>query len=780
MRKVILLLVFFLVVVFPFSFFIIRYSLSPLALADDVVNITASIKPKPTDIELSITTSSPANGTNFIEEEEVTVTVTYRSLIPEAQSLLLEANWPQGRINNSPTNLTDALEYVAGSATTSEGGTVPVIDLQNNTVTWDINSVVGTANSKSVSFKLVVDADLNTNDRIYNDLVLAGTFGGVILSDQTTTITIQGEVAGPTSTPGPGPSATTTPATPTPLLAITPLTLQNVSLVQVTNNSVILEFNTTPATTYTLSYGKTVNKLTQKIKGLTATTLHQVTISPLENNTQYYFQIRLQDNKSRSLVSDLYTFTTASEAKHFVVSEKQSSVMWQQLILATGKVQNVILPKEILTTINVNVQNPGTIEKVVAKFESSKVLGIFFPKERGPTKETTLTQILPGIFYGVLFSPEELGEYQITLQISDIYGGYYSQALPYSIYVSKPLYVYNEHNQQPVEKAKIKIFKYDAHTKLFQPFEESLGLPQYTDAQGQLNLSLPTGQYLLEVSAAGYHPLKNIHYELNAETQGYPQIGITTSNRLIDRLAYYQEAITDLAHYSYKVSDTLSLSRRAYSSLLKISQAILIVVGFLLLSLRLHIGLLGLPLFFWEWLTHFIRRLLKIEERRARFRIFETNNQHKAIPGVRVHIHDSNNQTVLKTKSNVLGEFFIPKSKINKNDFPLTIVFYKKHYIAYSVKINQDTFMSQEEIKLRMEKEEIKFDTVFRSLDLFKEFALVIVSDTFVFLTVIVSVLIVKNYGFWANWPFLFSAFFMMIFWALYVKKIWEYQLQVE
>jgi len=160
-----------------------------------------------------------------------------------------------------------------------------------------------------------------------NGNVPVGTYSGyqrLIASDMSVyalipvTVTVTDKVmATPTPTPIPTINPTNTPRpTPTPTLVPTPtptsqpILFSNISAGGTSKSTELISWNTFPAGTTQVAYGNSIilNKVTVEDKIFS--TFHTVTLSNLQKNTKYYYQVISRDAFGTRYVSAINTFTT--------------------------------------------------------------------------------------------------------------------------------------------------------------------------------------------------------------------------------------------------------------------------------------------------------------------------------------------------------------------------------------------------------------------------------------------------------------------------------------
>lgn len=143
------------------SLFIVRQN----SAVDHNLYVTAAVEPTVNDFSVAISASEP-EGSEIYPTQVITFTLQY-SVIPNTGfPMTLVASWEEGLIEGSGSNYVDVYDYVIGSATTANQGAVPVVDLLNKTITWDISRVDYSAVPHEVSFDLQVKSSFLTTNRI--------------------------------------------------------------------------------------------------------------------------------------------------------------------------------------------------------------------------------------------------------------------------------------------------------------------------------------------------------------------------------------------------------------------------------------------------------------------------------------------------------------------------------------------------------------------------------------------------------------------------------------
>src|SRR6266568_7184064 len=137
--------------IFSLLFFLNLISLifNPLVNADQTV--TASVPPRTADYQFDFV---PSDGQTTVRQgSTLTYQITYgakqTAAFPTANTSIV-VDWS----NDKAPNNADLLEYVNGSATTAYGGSVPVVDLINRTITWTIPNLPAGTTDQAVTFQV--------------------------------------------------------------------------------------------------------------------------------------------------------------------------------------------------------------------------------------------------------------------------------------------------------------------------------------------------------------------------------------------------------------------------------------------------------------------------------------------------------------------------------------------------------------------------------------------------------------------------------------------------
>ncbi len=542
----------------------------------DYVDVAASIPPKPSDAEF-VLSGNPEIGVQLKEDDIVTVDIKYRSKLSYGQEAEITAQWEEGLISGTESNYIDIFDYVVGSAETADDGTVPIINLQNQSVTWSFSQLEPTENLQTVSFQLQVRNDIPTSELITADInAHMSLLGNVLQTEEIsyniektiyptstptptntltptptstitptpppTTITIQPTTTpGPTSTPTSSPTATSTPTiSPTPTIT-EKLKFESIQIQTITNNYVEILFSINKLTNYEIVWGLNTKNLTEKMSTLTPQKKHLAKIENLNPETNYYFQITIIDQQGNQLNSDIFTFKTAAEDKKLIIPPDKITITSDDLYLSNPEAKTILISNNQKLSLAISVEEAEKIKQIFAKITQPNVLGLNSLKQPPAIEKTELIETSPGNFTGHLQIPKQIGKYQISLEITSTKGNYLTQTLPYQVYSSSPLKIINAKSGRPIENVDIKIFKYDQKSKNYLDFLKSFSLIRHTNHLGELPISLPAGKYKFEVNAPGFKP-EIYQLELETRLSNYPLIELTPAWSITETKKYFLQS----------------------------------------------------------------------------------------------------------------------------------------------------------------------------------------------------------------------------------------------
>lgn len=587
-------------------FFTAGFGLVLKAQTSDDVDITATVPATPSDIDFSFS-GSVTPGSILNDGDQVDLTTQYRSNLNNPQPFKIVNSWDEGTISGGGT--IDVFEYVVGSGTTSSDGTVPVIDLQARTVTWDIPSLAPSAEYRSVIFSLKVREDLTTESQISVTTRSTGSMFDILLHQEeidyyvqhiatptptptltntptptpTPTILITGTptpmalatatpTAGPTNTPGPGPTNTPGPTstptiTPTPTTILKPLSFTSLKLTEVSSSTAKVLFKASQKASFIFRYGLTKTSLSESLVGLSKEKRHLVELDNLKPDTRYYFRVEIANERGEQVISDIFTFKTSLAEGVFTITKNNFSIYSEGMLLTGDLVDNLVVSNKSPLTIVLQIDNPEEILSIHAQIVNSKVLGINNFKMSPKNGWVELVELLPGVFSGTISAPSQYCDCQLVLEIKDIYGSFYTTEVPYQLHLSLPLKVLNQKNNRPIENVSLSIFKYQESREGYALLKESLPFNNHTDHNGEVSLALPSGKYLIKTSMVGYAP-ETTEIDLGVSNLSYPVIFLKRAGFLSGWVSYYREVIKETVSFVFYYGGEFSVSgnaRQAFS-----------------------------------------------------------------------------------------------------------------------------------------------------------------------------------------------------------------------
>ena len=568
-------------------------------VANDQIGVSATVQPLSTDGSVVIS-ASPSTSTTLIRGDEAVITLTYQSTLASSQNMEIVASWDKGYLAGSPTSEVTAVTYKVGSATNTDTSVAPVVDLTNRTITWTVPSVTPNI-AHTVSFTLTTSSSLTSITPLVVQAVRANaTLINTSLATSSLSYNINFYIANTvTPTSAPGPTATPTPSTTTSetttTTEITSLVISNVAMRTIAKDAAKLILTTSREASYTLFYGLEPKKLTNTIVGLDEATQHSIEIVNLAPSTKYYFRIVAKAIDGSQATSDIFTFTTADADQ--LVNILFGTVLWKQLPLASVvdqsiggtaglSAENTLLFVPMLKPLvfTFRFDHPERISSATVRIQDSRVLGISTYAPAVHLYETQLLESLPGYFTGELSVPASPGLYHVFLEVSDISHGVKTQELPYDVYVSSPLRVTDKKTGKPIENARVNILRYEEYRKVFTPLEKLIPYNPLTNERGEVDIALPQGSYIYEVSAPGYISFrKEVRFD-NNQTD-YPHFELESAPFLVGTIAKQLSSFGNAMKYIRMHAKEFSISPQAQRI---VRDAGLLLAGLLFIALEYY------------------------------------------------------------------------------------------------------------------------------------------------------------------------------------------------
>ncbi len=514
---------------------------------NDEIAITATIQPPSDDFSAVLSTAD--DTTEIPQETAITYTITYGSDYDFASPLTLQAEWTLGTISGNGTPTVELLNYDLGSADDAYGGTSPVINLTNRTITWTIPSIPANTTNETVTFQLKT-TDSYTGDSEVTASVLARITQPVSTVDSTSSISYLYAAPTPSATPTPTPTVTptthtasptpsTTTTVPSPIASPIPSSsptpnFESYTVTTVSDTTYSMEVVLNSPNPLTVRYGRSPTALTEQLTSESALR-HSILLTNLSPNTTYYLQFGLPTNSGQEILSDLLQFQTAQSGavpiSDTVTITSNGSHLW------TGPVSNsspFLLPSDQPIELTLAIANDEAIESIV----------LYRDLHGDDIYTTTLVRTQPGVWSGRLSSPISAGDLEYSATIRTTTGS--QQHLPiFSIWVAEPLRVQDAVTTQPIERARVLLFQKNMSTQLFSQLLAPEYLPEnplFTRPNGTIQFALPPGDYKAEISALGYEPQSVTFSTLSNDS--FPTVALQpTGSALLSSVQYHAETV---------------------------------------------------------------------------------------------------------------------------------------------------------------------------------------------------------------------------------------------
>ncbi len=747
----------------------------PFVFASDL-SVSATVPADSNDFQLQITSS----GTSPLTAQTTySYTITYGSSLTNSTNFSIVASWSEGTVEGLDS--VTAVEYVPGSASEGEGNTTPIIDLTNNTITWEFDSFPAQTTDKVLTFQLKTKSSSLTNHRI-NFSVSASLNGpGVTLNKSISQyFTVGTSISKPTSTPTP----TQTPS-PTPSKSVQKkkLDFEAVDIRKLTASEVTIFVQTNSASQIKLEYSKDLsfdNIIYRNIYD----TQHLLTLTNLDEQTKYYFRINIFDDKNEKK-SEIYTLETPIKTELPKIEKDSIIITSNNIVLNTFSLSEteenakqksdqpkILLPLGTAYELQISLKDNKQIKKVEIFVRNDSVLGIsLFQKVdalsnmHADSTYGELVQLSNGLSSVRLTAPKEKGIYAIFLRITDIYGNITEEKIG-TLIASPPIRIINSQDQKGIEGARAVLSIYDEKRKkytLITPSMLSIPNPSYSDYQGEINLVLPQAKYQITVTHPEYFD-KTILFEINNNRLEYPQIKLDKKPFSIPVIASsYIETIQNLLlQPTQKYASLIILSKRVLDLTVTLIFGIFLFLSVFSFTKRIQISPLYLPLFLSQILLSKIRHNGK-SINYLKGKIIDVDND-RALPHVNVYIFDTHKKVVNHTLTNSSG-FFVLK---NIPDGHYTVAILKEGYEAFyfSTKIPR----SNPVIHITITKKTTPKTKSERVKRMFSYF-LTLIFEALIVITFVLIILGGLKWGLQSIFPYLLLNSINVALWIIYQKN---------
>jgi len=532
-----------LVLLIVFSLFSKTTVVSAVESSTGSILVTGSVPPQSNSITTQMSVS-PSAG-EIYQDQILTYTFSYSSSNVTSVPVIFQVEWGKGRVEGASENNVDAVKYVLGSATSAYGVAPAIVDTQNKTITWEVASLPAGVGMQFVTFQLQTTANytgpLKVSVPVIGKVLLPAGVSDKQLSTNFKYQPVSLNAAEVISTSTPTPSATstlTTSPSATATTILSPSANKKVTSVLIRSlgmGSAKISIQADLGTNLELRYGDSPINLFATIKSDSSTKNHEIYITNLNPDSQYYFTV---SPAGRSATSDIFTFKTASAGTVGVTRKATSMTVSQnRSVIYSGDTTEkedqpgspmVVMQSSVIDLV-LNTPNSKEIVNFEVEIRPQLVLGESTEKNKTDDFQsltTKVTQISDGVYVGKVRTPVTAGQYSIVSRIEDIYGNL-SEAEIGSIIVTSPMTIVNKKNGRPIEYAQVDLWIYSQQTRLFEVVSNvttSISNPTYSNKDGIVDLNLLPAKYMAKVTASGYYP-QDVEFEVGTDdVQNFPRI----------------------------------------------------------------------------------------------------------------------------------------------------------------------------------------------------------------------------------------------------------------
>lgn len=741
----------------------------------DTITVTGTVAARPSDFQLAIL-SSPPSATTVNQNQTITYTITYGSSLAYATPMTIKASWTQGTIQSQSSPSVDIADYVLNSASNAYGNTLPVVNPTNKTITWSITSFPGNTTNQTVTFQLKTNASYTGASTVTFTTIAHMDDSNVTIPDQSTNTTYQyNPGTTPTNTPTPKPTLAAPSPTSVILSPAENLQFKEISITSISANTATIHISTNKSTTLFFAYGLALHNLNKTLTAIDFSQAHDISLDNLSADTTYYFRITATDKGGEKLPSDYFSFRTASAANNPTIDRNTLIVTSENVILYNTLLnkdnalrESIIVPTNTIYNFQFSLSHPETLKRLRTTIVNKYVLGINTFSEILPnTDSITLWEIRPGVYAGRLLSPNTTGVYTLSVTVYDINGNITPQQI-LDVWVKKPIHIFSEKTNQPIEKAKVSLSLFseiDHQYKTISPQTLPIKNPNYSNAEGLLATILPQGKYKMTVTALFYRS-KTIAFMISPENSiQYPQVYLSDDQfNLLTFIQYYTDTGNDFLRATEQYLSDLSQSWRFFDLISGLAILCMVFITAFSLSIRTKISLLSFPWLFVYSVNHLL--FFNKDRNTISGQIFDEKTQRPIKNALIIIIDANSNKIIDKVYTNIFGYFYSPCNHCLNFKFAV----HKKGYEVHEFFEYSSESLTMGKIILEIKPEEHYHsifknisDGIINSIDYFFE--------VFLIISLLLELLFWLTLGWKRALPFLLLTLFNLTLWILHLWR---------
>jgi len=471
--------------------------------------------------------------------------------------------------------------------------------------------------------------------------------------------------------------------------------------------------------------------------------------------------------------SEIYTFHTAKASStpnvdnNIVVFSANGSVYFSE----TQKQNSNSQPSVILTD-----NNPYQLSYALTKPMQIKAIeAIVLNKILASNTETPIQlpssmiipmqQVKPTLFVANL-NTLTTGLYEIYVRITDVNGNIIQKKIS-DLKVMPRFIVYAKDTGAPLQDARVMLYYFDNQMHRYLPLSlVDLGNfpnPNYTDANGQLAITLPAGKYRVEESALLYNTVTTDFIIGPGINQNYPIVFLSRDPLNVPLITQFAtNYVIDTWHKLILTVEGYAASIRLFHLFAVAILTSFVIVTFLLFTLRTQIKTHHLPVFF---LFHVDKML----NRHAQKYIYGTitDEQKRPVSQVLIEFEDRDTKKILlEIMTNKTGRFYC------RNNFSreINLILSKPGYAITSVPINTLT-LPENGLNFEITKELHHYHSGTAHLLAGLGESAGVLFETSLVITLILELLFISIYGFFKTSPYLILSILNILLWLFFIHE---------